>query len=106
MPESLIRYFNQTAKVICDGNCEKAWGKMNRPKIQISNDSDNFTFLADNELGIAPEDPETYEGGDAKPLSSKLFPNRWCIRECERCSISKPGEFMLPFEMKSFKQRR
>lgn len=105
MPESLIRYCGQTAKVNCDGNCKKAWGSSTRPKIQISNNINDYAFLADNELGIAPVDPETYEGECSKPDSSNSFPNKWCVRECERCSISMPGEFASPLELKCFDKR-
>lgn len=66
MPKSLIQYFGQTVKVNCDGNCKKAWGNSTRPKIQLSNNIDDYAFLTDNELGIAPEDPGTYEGGILK----------------------------------------
>lgn len=105
MPESIIQYFGQPAKVKCDGNCKKAWGNSSRPKIQISDDIDDFAFQSDNELGQAPSDPGTYEGGDSKPTSLDNFPNNWCVRECERCSISRPGESELPLELKCFNKR-
>lgn len=105
MPEQLITYFGQTAKVCCDGKCEKAWGNSNRPREQLSDDEDDYAWLCDGELGTAPIDPRTYEGGDAKPVTVLEFPNRWCVRECERCSMAKPGEFDKPLAIKRFDSR-
>lgn len=101
----LITYFGQRAKVNCDRNCAKAWGRNTRPRVQLSDDEDDYAYLADGELGEAPADPETYEGGHAKPESPDQFPNKWCVRECERCAMSKPGEWMLPLEVPSFVER-
>lgn len=85
----LIQYFGSPAAVACDAKCEKAWGINSRPREQLSKtNEDDYAFLADDELGIAPLDPGTYEGGDAKPLpynDDKL--NKWCVRECERCAM-------------------
>lgn len=106
MNESLITYFGQTAKVNCDRKCSKAWGLMNRPRVQLSDDPDDYAFLADGELGEAPADPGTYEGGDAKPSSPEGFPNKWCVRECERCNMSSPGKYMLELDVISFESRR
>lgn len=86
MPRELIQYFNHPMVVSCDGNCSKAWGRNTRPKVQLSDtDGDDFAYLADPELGTAPADPGTYEGTHGKPESSADFPNKWCVRECERC---------------------
>lgn len=104
--EKIIQYFGQAMKVNCDENCNKAWGISNRPKIQLSEDENDYAYLADNEVGLAPEDPETYEGGHAKPLNKQGIPNKWCVRECERCNRSSPGESNLPLEVKSFAGRR
>lgn len=82
--ETIIMFCDQQAKVGCDEKCEKAWGNENRPKVQLSEDEDDYAFLSDDELGEAPIDPGTYEGGQAKPIDKKDIPNRWCIRECER----------------------
>jgi hypothetical protein len=98
-----ITYFGKPRKVICDRNCGKAWGINSRPKVQLSNDSDDFAFLADGETGDAPEDPGTYEGEHAKPLSPDEFPNKWCVRECERCTKADVGK---PIELRSFARRR
>lgn len=92
MPEALITYMGQPAKTACDGNCKKAWGISQRPKIQLSEDEDDVVFLADSELGDAPDDPGTYEGQHGKPSSALYFPNKWCVRECERSAMSYPGK--------------
>jgi hypothetical protein len=89
MPTRLITYFGKTVVVGCDGKCDKAWGINNRPSVQISADDDDYAFLADDELGTAPENPGTYEGGYGKdPLSL----NKWCVRECERHAICEVHE--------------
>lgn len=106
MPESMITYFGQPAKVACDGKCEKAWGISSRPKIELSDDPDNYAFLSDCELGIAPKDLGTYEGRDRKPNSAADFPNKWCVRECERRAMSAPGEYDLPLVLPDFNERR
>lgn len=100
--EALITYFGQSMRVMCDGKCEKAWGNVSRKKIKLSEDPDDFAFLADDELGIAPTDPHTYEGGVAKPASPEEFPNRWCVRQCERCVEGQVGEKL---ELKDFTRR-
>lgn len=101
----LIMYFEQPAKVNCDRQCIKAWGISNRPRVQLSGDEDDYAYLADGELGEAPADPGTYEGRDAKPASPAEFPNKWCVRECERCVMSKPGQFQGPVELRDFSKR-
>lgn len=106
MPETIIAYFGQPAKVNCDGNCKKAWGINSRPKVQLSSNEDDYAYLSDGELGEAPADPGTYEGGHAKPPSALAFPNKWCVRECERCNMSSPGESNLPLVIKDFSERR
>lgn len=104
--EVIIMFSGQKAHVNCDRKCSKAWGISNRPKIQFSDDEDDTAFLADYELEEAPEDPGTYEGGQAKPISPNDFPTKWCVRECERCNMSEPGEWMHELEVKSFEKRR
>ena len=83
----LITYCGEKIAVVCDRRCDKAWGIQNRPKVQLSDDPDDFYFLPDDELGQAPCNPGTYEGGHGKPVSPDEFPNKWCVRECERCRI-------------------
>ena len=90
-----ITYFDQPAIVDCDRNCRKAWGINARPRTQLSADDDDYAFLADDELSDAPADPGTYEGGHGKPRSPDHFPNKWCVRECERCEMVRPGEDLI-----------
>jgi hypothetical protein len=105
MLEALITYCGQTARVCCDGNCWKAWGLGIRPHEQLSENVDDVVYFADDELGIAPDDPGTYEGGHAKPRSAAEFPNKWCVRACERCAMSKPGEWRRRIAPKDWTQR-
>lgn len=84
--------FGSPLVIGCDGVCSKAWGINNRPREQLSADPDDYAFLADDELGDAPADPGTYEGGDAKPTEPSERLNKWCFRECERCGCAKPGQ--------------
>ena len=88
MLEAQITYFADQVTVVCDARCDKAWGAQNRPKIEFDDgDPDDYAYLADHELGTAPSDPGTYEGADGKPESTAEFPNKWCVRECERCGM-------------------
>ena len=103
--EKMITYFGSPAKVACDGNCAKAWGVSNRPEERLSDVEDDTEYLADHELGEAPTDPGTYEGSHGKPLSTDEFPNKWCVRECERSSISNLNESNLPLELRDFSVR-
>jgi hypothetical protein len=76
----------------CDGKCNKAWGINQRPKVWLSTDIDDSVELADDELGEAPVDPGTYEGGCGKPenAESGADMNKWCARECERSEHIEP----------------
>jgi hypothetical protein len=68
----------------------------------MSDDEDDYGYLSDDELGDAPEYPGTYEGGQGKnPLSM----NKWCVRECERCTMSAPGEWDKPLKLPDFSKR-
>ena len=80
-----IVYLGKACTIMCDGKCDKAWGVHSRPW----GDFEKTVVIPDNELGIAPEDPGTYEGSDGKPVnaSSSDDMNRWCARECERCVV-------------------
>ena len=103
--EKEIIYFGQKAKVACDGKCNKAWGIQNRPRKQLSADEDDYCFLADGELDDAPVDPGTYEGGHAKPVGKEHAMNKWCVRECERCAMSSPGEWNKELKLPVFLKR-
>lgn len=93
-----IIYFGKSVTLRCDGICEKSWGVDSRPKIEFDeNNWDDFVFLSDSELGTAPANPGTYEGGCAKPTAysnkgdwrnHRL--NKWCSRQCERSWIDGP----------------
>jgi hypothetical protein len=91
--------FGQPATHACDGICTKAWGINGRPSIpsraeRDASDNPDYAFLADDELGEAPVDPGTYEGGHAKPImaTGPEHINKWCIRECERSWMSPRGQ--------------
>lgn len=93
---AVIPFIGQKMRVACDGRCDKAWGMNVRPRTYLSdNDRDNFCYVPDNELGQAPADPGTYEYSDGKPTSNEEFPNKWCVRECERCYKSSPGQWHI-----------
>lgn len=105
LKEELI-YCGYEATVVCDEVCDKAWGITSRPKIHLDEEnSEDFVWLADHELGTAPIDPGTYEGGHAKPTSKEERMNKWCIRECERCTMSTLGQTGKPIEVTDFSKR-
>jgi len=90
-----LTFFGRNATHACDGKCRKAWGRNGgRPTIQLSDDENDWAYLADDELGDAPIDPGTREGNDAKPLKVRGPDdiNRWCVRECERAWMSPYGD--------------
>ncbi len=91
-----IVFFGQPSKLACDARCHKAWGINTRPREVLSEDPDDYAFLADHELGEAPEDPGTYEGGQGKPKADGDRLNKWCARECERSVITAPGQGEVP----------
>ncbi len=98
-----ILYFRHEMVLVCDARCDKAWGINSRPRVQMSaTDEDDYAFLADGELGEAPADPGTAEGGHCKPRTPGERLNKWCCRECERSQTVKPGE---DFELPDFTRR-
>ena len=107
MIQKEIMCFEQKVIVACDEKCHKAWGINNRPRIQLDkNNEDDYVWLSDDELGEAPIDLGTYEGGHAKPSCDEEKMNKWCCRECERCCyMSKHGEFKNPQKLKNFSER-
>ena len=104
MPTKQITFFGQPAAVACDAKCSHAWGMNSRPKKQLDNgdNPDDYVWLSDAEAGLAPADPGTYEGGHGKPSSPVEFPNKWCVRECERCVMSEPGRYREPLALRDF----
>ena len=103
--EGIIKFCGENALIICNRKCNKAWGMNKRPKIQLSEDEDDYCYLSDNELKEAPIDPGTYECNNKKPETPNEFPNKWCVRECERSVMSNPGEWMLPLKTINFEKR-
>lgn len=77
-----------------------------RQKKQLSENEDDYCYLADEELGDAPDDPGTYEGGHAKPTCEEEKMNKWCVRECERCAMSGRGKVNEPLTLPDFSKRR
>ena len=114
MNRKVILFGGRSAVLVCDGRCDKAWGINNRPQLYFQEslaipralapgeqprDPNDTVYLGDAELGTAPEDPGTYEGGDGKPsampLTDPSHMNRWCARECERAAVLEPGEDLV-----------
>jgi hypothetical protein len=90
-----IFYSGKNVIACCDENCNKAWGVQNRPSIKLSENIDDIVYLSDNETDDAPINPGTYEGGHVKPINKQLIPNKWCVRECERCIFVEDGEEII-----------
>ena len=97
------RSFGREVILACDGNCAKAWGINNHPKVELSDDEDDYAFLADDELGIAPTNPGTYEDGQGKP--PEPVHNKWCLRECERSASCEVSKFTGDLKLPDFSQR-
>lgn len=97
-----IMFFGEPCILICDAQCSKAWGINSRPEVQLSDDPDDYEYLSDTELGDAPIDPGTYEGGDGKPRCPEERLNKWCARECERSEIVNDNE---SFYLRDFTNR-
>jgi len=93
-----ITAFGRSLTLVCDGRCDKAWGINHRPHVQLGDgkDPDDYCWIPDQELGEAPRDPGTYEGGHGKPSGEPLTDpgrmNKWCFRQCERSDSFEPGE--------------
>lgn len=90
---SKLKAYGQEIVIACDQNCSKAWGRACRPRLSLNpDDEDDFAYIPDDDLGIAPRDPETYEGDHAKPMHPDRH-NKWCLRECERSKSCLATEF-------------
>lgn len=90
-----IQAYGEQRIIGCDGKCNKAWGIMSRPSVDLDvKDEDNNYMLGDDDLGEVPQDPGTYEGGHVKPYYAESVQdmNKWCFRQCERCVDCKVGE--------------
>ena len=91
MLEQSIIAFGRPMVLRCDGRCDKAFGINGRPRRMLSDDPDDYVYLADSEVGVAPPPGQTIglsEGGHLKPSATPLVDasrmNKWCFRECER----------------------
>ena len=90
-----VQAYGEQRIIGCDGKCNKAWGVMCRPSVDLDGkDEDNNYMLGDDDLDDAPQDPGTYEGGHGKPYNAVSGDdmNKWCFRQCERCVVCKVGE--------------
>lgn len=103
--EKVIVYFGQKTKIGCDEKCNKAWGLNVRPRIQLSDNPDDYCYLSDTELNDASIDPGIYEGYDGKPTCRDEMLNNWCVRQCERCVKTKVGKSDDPLEYPNFNKR-
>jgi hypothetical protein len=76
-------------------------------QVQLSDDVDDYAYLADGELGIAPTITGITEDDQNKPLNAKGPEdiNKWCVRECERAWISPPGRPDATPELPDFSVR-
>ena len=97
MPVKAITYCGTHVAMACDGKCHKAWGISSRPRVQLSENVEDYAYLADHELGRAPRDPGTYEGTSAKPTKPEEMLNKWCARQCERVTLADYGEPVTEF---------
>lgn len=75
------------------------------PDTEVDYDENNWVWCSDDELGEAPEDPGTYESGDAKPIKGDYIPNKWCVRGCERCEMSDFGNPDMILKLRDFSKR-
>jgi hypothetical protein len=86
-----IAYFGRRCLVVCDRKCNKAWGFSHRPELRDKLDPDDVVWFDDSEVGAAPDDSHTYEGGQGKPNQPERH-NKWCVRECERSNTIDVGQ--------------
>lgn len=87
-----VQFLSQPVAIGCDGICSKAWGSNSRPRVQLSDDENDYEYLADHELNDAPFDPGIYVGDCAKPIADNQRLNKWCIHECERIAFVQKGQ--------------
>jgi hypothetical protein len=94
-----ISWFGRDVSLACDGRCDKAFGINGRPKTYLGDDPDDYVYLGDDAIGMAPGPGETVimtEGSSLKPSAGPLTDatkmNKWCARECERSTMAEEGE--------------
>lgn len=103
--EQIIQFCGAPMKIACDEKCHKAWGMNERPKIQLSDNEDDYCYLADGELGTAPESSPHLCCDEDKPRGKSEIPNKWCANECERCAMSEYGRSAEPLALTDFSKR-
>ena len=89
---SAVMFAGKPTAIVCDGKCEKAWGRTSRPIRAATGFCVTTGYCTDAELGDAPKDPGTYEGGFGKPTDR--IHNKWCARECERAELVRECEVL------------
>jgi hypothetical protein len=63
-----ILYSGKRCLAVCDHKCNKAWWfDGDRPQRRDPAEPDDVIWFADREVGIAPANPGSYEGGQGKP---------------------------------------
>jgi hypothetical protein len=95
---SKVTYGEEKFVVICDGKCEKAWGKDLRPTEQNDLHPDKQYWLNDNELKTAPSFTSSSEGYYNKPIALPETHNGWCANECERSKTLRIEELLPNFD--------
>ena len=98
-----ITFFGEPCSLACDARCDKSFGINGRPKKSLSENPDDYEYLSDDEIGVAPVDPGTYEGECAKPINESERLNKWCARECERSVIVSKKDGIIT--LKDFSKR-
>jgi len=82
--KTVVPFCGKAMGVGCDGQCGLAIGIG-----WYLEDGETLDVEAIKEEGTTLEhlrkDPLSSEGGERKPASDSEFPNKWCVRQCERC---------------------
>lgn len=93
----VVTAYGERMALGCDGRCERAYGRQDRPKVFAgTGNDDDWAWLADSEIKeLAPENPGSYEGGVGKPKEAADRLNRWCFRECERSVFAGSRETLV-----------
>lgn len=86
-----IQWFSRRCLVVCDQQCQKAWGFDRRPGERRSDPDDRIWYSDDEIIDPAPDDPGSYEGGQGKPFRPSRH-NKWCVRACERSNMIEIGK--------------
>lgn len=89
---SEIPYTDNDTWISCDGKCDKAFGLAERPISENSLAEGDFEWLADDEVGDAPEVSCHTIDGENKPQLITELHNKWCIVHCERSILMTLGQ--------------